>query len=702
MDIEKIRNIGLDKLVTQVYDFDSLTTDELMCKFAQKINIIIEHFKYLDKECQNSIENMKLKLEYLLGQGLDEKVAERLVELINDGTIGDLINENLLNGINNTVNNIKVELNKKANKNEVFSMANMGQDIKTAMTGGSVAVVGENAVLSENIVSNQVVKEKTNFFNYYENLLDTSTAQTDKIWYWTASTNELILKDSTGHTSYNRIRLYGGVTYSVRDIRGGSLIISLDLKSKIGEISENAMYEGTYTPPKDCWLYPFYYSSSNMTNIMIVNSATYWVLGDKIKLEYGKKYKRTIAEVNLDKMLNDIDDLNKNLPSKLNVQAMYEELTNYIDLKYKINWVLGTLKDDGTYFTSTLRICNETIEYAETDISLSTDYSKYRISVYTYDKKVDPVLIGNSGWITSGNYIIPKGTYYMVQTGALNDSESFREVYNDCFNSIKFKSSENLSEKLNNVKSIEKPLLFGLTPIQTRIIMHRGYSNNAPGNSIASFNLAAETKECWGIETDVRVLTDNTLVCFHDSELDSHTTGTGSILEKSYDEIKEVIYDNGVAGLEKYPNEKIALFKDYLKICRKNGKVAVVELKPLKQVEDVDKIVKMVYSYGMSNSVIYISFDEEYIDRVLEIDKKAVVQKLYLQNDSIDYDNFKYDSIGLEIQDWGQTDTNILEENVRKLQSKNILVSTWTTDTASTKRSLEEKCVDFITTDLIN
>ena len=48
MGIEKIRNIGLDKLVTQVYDFDSLTTDELMCKFAQKINIIIEHLKYID------------------------------------------------------------------------------------------------------------------------------------------------------------------------------------------------------------------------------------------------------------------------------------------------------------------------------------------------------------------------------------------------------------------------------------------------------------------------------------------------------------------------------------------------------------------------------------------------------------------------------------------------------------------------------
>ena len=82
MSIDKIRNIGLDKLVTQVYDFDSLTTDELMCKFAQKINIIIEHFNYLDKECQNNNENIKLKLDYLLGQGLEEQVARRLLELI--------------------------------------------------------------------------------------------------------------------------------------------------------------------------------------------------------------------------------------------------------------------------------------------------------------------------------------------------------------------------------------------------------------------------------------------------------------------------------------------------------------------------------------------------------------------------------------------------------------------------------------------
>ena len=113
MSIEKIRNIGLDKLVTQVYDFDSLTTDELMCKFAQKINIIIEHFNYLDKQCQNNNENIKLKLEYLLGQGLEEQVAKRLLELINNGTLGKLINETLLKDINDKVDNFKVEVNEQ-------------------------------------------------------------------------------------------------------------------------------------------------------------------------------------------------------------------------------------------------------------------------------------------------------------------------------------------------------------------------------------------------------------------------------------------------------------------------------------------------------------------------------------------------------------------------------------------------------------
>ena len=52
------------------------------------------------------------------------------------------------------------QMDTKASKNEIFTMANMGQDIKEAMTGGSVAVVGKNSVLNENIVNNQITLEK--------------------------------------------------------------------------------------------------------------------------------------------------------------------------------------------------------------------------------------------------------------------------------------------------------------------------------------------------------------------------------------------------------------------------------------------------------------------------------------------------------------------------------------------------------------
>ena len=57
---------------------------------------------------------------------------------------------------------------KKLDKNGIVTMANMGQDVKEAMTGGSVAVIGENTVLNENIVDRQIRMEKlANDYEYY-------------------------------------------------------------------------------------------------------------------------------------------------------------------------------------------------------------------------------------------------------------------------------------------------------------------------------------------------------------------------------------------------------------------------------------------------------------------------------------------------------------------------------------------------------
>lgn len=54
-------------------------------------------------------------------------------------------------------------VNEKADKTSIFTMDNMGQDVRIAMTGGSVAVVGINTILEPNIVDKQVTPRKTAF-----------------------------------------------------------------------------------------------------------------------------------------------------------------------------------------------------------------------------------------------------------------------------------------------------------------------------------------------------------------------------------------------------------------------------------------------------------------------------------------------------------------------------------------------------------
>lgn len=229
MSIDKIRNIGLDKLVTQVYDFDSLTTDELMCKFAQKINIIIEHFKYLDDRCYNSDKAMELKLQYLLGEGLEEQVAKELLKEINDGTIGKLINGILLKDINDKVDNFKVEVNEqldnKANKNEVFTMANMGQDIKEAMTGGSVAVVDINSITDSNVIEGSVGVEclKGNYTEKSYNEI--------KIKGIKYSGNDLTVSSKDDYIKINGTTTTGGnikIYFDNPSVKSGNYYIKLD------------------------------------------------------------------------------------------------------------------------------------------------------------------------------------------------------------------------------------------------------------------------------------------------------------------------------------------------------------------------------------------------------------------------------------------------------------------------------------------
>ena len=126
--------------------------------------------KYIDSTLANKLKKEYEKLKKII---LDENVQAKLADDIETINIQlDIINSQLdaiksqLNANNSELDTINSQLDIKANKNEVFTMANMGQDVKEAMTGGSVALVGRNSVLAENIVEKQVTTDKLEFSSY--------------------------------------------------------------------------------------------------------------------------------------------------------------------------------------------------------------------------------------------------------------------------------------------------------------------------------------------------------------------------------------------------------------------------------------------------------------------------------------------------------------------------------------------------------
>ncbi|MDC0803478.1 BppU family phage baseplate upper protein [Clostridium paraputrificum] len=105
---------------------------------------------------------------------------------------------------------LATSLEDKANKNEVFTMANMGQDIKEAMSGGSVAVVGRSSVGIENVKTNVIHAYHTSFLKVSsDNILNPSIC---KNGFYVSPTNGDLVTDSAYITS-DFIKITPGKTY---------------------------------------------------------------------------------------------------------------------------------------------------------------------------------------------------------------------------------------------------------------------------------------------------------------------------------------------------------------------------------------------------------------------------------------------------------------------------------------------------------
>ncbi len=195
------------------------------------------------------------------------------------------------------------ELNKKFDKDGILSMANMGQDVKEAMTGGSVAVVGENAVSNVNIIDGQIFGYKTDFLEVdeYSNLLDRRNI---KLGYLINGGVDGLEKPQSGFFVTDFIKVKPNTQYYFGGLYTGYYAFYDGTKNYIkgkGVVDNSTELKNPFTTPENA----FYI---RMTSNKLENSSLCWVSRSPEKVDIIKYILGNDVKLNsilIDKIIDD-------------------------------------------------------------------------------------------------------------------------------------------------------------------------------------------------------------------------------------------------------------------------------------------------------------------------------------------------------------------------------------------------------------
>ena len=110
-----------------------------------------------------------------------------------------------------------------------------------------------------------------------------------------------------------------------------------------------------------------------------------------------------------------------------------------------------------------------------------------------------------------------------------------------------------------------KPSLFGReNPL---LLAHRGYSKEAPENTLPAFALAKE-RGIPGVELDVHLCTTGEVVVIHDDSVDRTTNGTGRVEDLSWEQLRAL--DAGNWKDPKYAGTRIPLLSEVFALLGKS------------------------------------------------------------------------------------------------------------------------------------
>lgn len=149
-------------------------------------------------------------------------------------------------------------------------------------------------------------------------------------------------------------------------------------------------------------------------------------------------------------------------------------------------------------------------------------------------------------------------------------------------------------------------------------IGHRGARAYEPENTLRSFKKALEL-DVDAVEFDVRKTKDDELVVIHDDKVDRTTNGKGLVSELTLNEIKQL-------STEK--DEKISTLEEALDFLDRKVKILI----ELKETGFENSVVQLVELKGLVDNVIIVSFLEEALKKVRELNQKVPTGLIYVRH----------------------------------------------------------------------
>ena len=229
---------------------------------------------------------------------------------------------------------------------------------------------------------------------------------------------------------------------------------------------------------------------------------------------------------------------------------------------------------------------------------------------------------------------------------------------------------------------------------RTLMIAHRGVSGLERENTSLAF-VAAGNRSYFGIETDIHCTSDGNFIIIHD---DTTTRVTG--IEKTVEEtdfatlrsMKILDLDGG----DTREDLRMPTLEEYVGICKKYEKVAVLELKNHMERADVHRIMDIINGLEYLGNTVFISFDFENLVYVREKAPSQTVQFLFKDVDDKIIANVKEHKFDVDVYY-----KSLTEEIISSLHADGIKINCWTVNEKQVAERLAGWGVDFITTNIL-